>query len=421
MGVRIGDLDRRQIERLRIEIVETLAANFAYPPFFDFRTNRMLVRPIDKAKRNEIEQYVQGVKFSTFERLEVTSPDLRHFIERLFQRYVEANTTLAHSRFERFLPGLRAHASRMASQIQRNLIAHLDGGVPSFGAPRQRQSWSGAPGPAAAVEVEETEHNTRVLEATLLRRPGDAPGPYVPLTRKAGSSQQGNASVRQGSSGEAPPSPSRSASMAEPAAPVSAANSPYATASGRIPGAGPLRLPDEAAKTGDSGTKTRNIPSDLMQLYGEYLSDMQPEIHSSVLQQPGGPGMPHLWSAGAAGSQQAFMPGASQSPVPAVQESGALSEEIKSDKLIFWQLRYQLEAYIRRAARSYGVQAESDDPFGILDSLRRSGFVDESDLQIAEGIFAITDKITAGSWATMEDYRQAFMLYLLYHRSHLGS
>jgi hypothetical protein len=179
-------------------------------------------------------------------------------------------------------------------------------------------------------------------------------------------------------------------------------------------------LPDAAPKTGESGSKTRNIPSDLMQLYGEYLSDMQPEIHSSLAQHPGGQGMPHLWSGGAAGSQQAFMPGASQSPVPAVQDSGTLSEEVKSDKLIFWQLRYQLEAYIRRAARSYGVQAESDDPFGILDSLRRSGFVDESDLQIAEGIFAITDKITAGSWATMEDYRQAFMLYLLYHRSHLG-
>jgi hypothetical protein len=180
-------------------------------------------------------------------------------------------------------------------------------------------------------------------------------------------------------------------------------------------------LPDAAAKPTNTGSKSRDIPSDLMELYGEYLSDMQPEIHSSLSQQPGSQGMPHLWNAQAAGSQQAFMPGASHSPVPAVQESGALSEEVRSDKLIFWQLRYQLEAYIRRAARSYGVQAESDDPFGILDALRRSGFVDESDLQIAEGIFAITDKITAGSWATVEDYRQAFMLYLLYHRSHLGS
>ena len=422
MAVRIGDLDRRQVERLRIEIVETLAANFAYPPFFDFRTNRMLVRPIDKAKRGEIEHYIQGVKFSSLERLEVTSQDLRHFIEKLFQRYVEANTALAHRRFERFLPGLRAHASRMASQLQRNLIAHLDGGAPSFGVPRQKQSWAGGPSPASAVEVEETEHNTRVLEATLLRRPGDAPGPYVPVSRKAGSSQLGSASSRQDSSGGAlPASPSWSASTADPTVPVSTANSPYTTASGRLPGAGPLKLPDTAAKAGGTGANTRDIPPDLMQLYGEYLSDMQPEIHASVPQQPGGQGVPQLWDARAAGSQKAFMPGRNLSQVPNVQESGGLSEEVRSDKLIFWQLRYQLEAYIRRAARSYGVQTESDDPFGILDALRRSGFVDESDLQMAEGIFAITDKITAGSWATLEDYRQAFTLYLLYHRSHLGS
>ena len=403
MAVRIGDLDRRQVERLRIEIVETLAANFAYPPFFDFRTNRMLVRPIDKAKRGEIEHYIQGVKFSSLERLEVTSLDLRHFIEKLFQRYVEANTALAHRRFERFLPGLRAHASRMASQLQRNLIAHLDGGAPSFGVPRQKQSWAGGPSPASAAEVEETEHNTRVLEATLLRRPGDAPGPYVPVTRKGGSSQVG------------------SASTVDPMAPVSTANSPYTTASGRLPGAGPLKLPETAAKAGGTGANTRDIPPDLMQLYGEYLSDMQPEIHASIPQQSGGQGVPQLWDARAAGSQKAFTPGRNLSQVPNMQESGGLSEEVRSDKLIFWQLRYQLEAYIRRAARSYGVQTESDDPFGILDALRRSGFVDESDLQMAEGIFAITDKITAGSWATLEDYRQAFTLYLLYHRSHLGS
>jgi hypothetical protein len=421
--VRIGELERRQIERLRIEIVETLTANFAYPPFFDFRSNRMLVRPVDNAKRGEIEHYVRGVNFSTLERLEVTSTDLRRFIEHLFQRYVEVNTALAHPRFARFLPGLRAHASRMASEIQRNLIAHLDRGAPSFGVPRQKQSWAGSPGPASALEQEETEHNTRVLEATLLRRPGDAPGPYVPVTRKAAPPQQGNAPLRQdGSSVALPPSPPARASMADATVSAPAASSPYTTASGGPPGAGPLRLPDAAAKAGGAGSNKRDIPADLMQLYGEYLSDMQPEIHPSLSKQLDSQDLAQFRGSRAPdGHQTPFMPRTSQSQVPTVQQSGVLSEEARSDKLIFWQLRYQLEAYIRRAARSYGVQAESGDPFGILDSLRRSGFVDESDLQIAEGIFAITDKVTAGSWATLEDYRQAFMLYLLYHRSHLGS
>lgn len=97
------------------------------------------------------------------------------------------------------------------------------------------------------------------------------------------------------------------------------------------------------------------------------------------------------------------------------------SASTRSDKLIFWQLRYQLEAYVRRAARSYGVQTSSGDPSGVIDALRRSRFVDEADLRIAEGILALTDRVTAGVAPTIEDYRQALMLYLLYHRSHLGT
>ncbi len=88
--------------------------------------------------------------------------------------------------------------------------------------------------------------------------------------------------------------------------------------------------------------------------------------------------------------------------------------------MIFWQLRYQLEAYVRRAARSYGVPHQGNDPAMVLDELRRSGFVDESDLRIAEGIFALTDRVTAQGYASAQEYSQALMLYLLYHRSHLN-
>jgi len=133
-------------------------------------------------------------------------------------------------------------------------------------------------------------------------------------------------------------------------------------------------------------------------------------------------------------SQRASAPPPRAVPAPATSYDGARARpdaggpaspmattgDGRSDKLIFWQLRYQLEAYARRAAKSYGVQVTSGEPAGVLDALRRSGFVDESDLQLAEGILAITDRVTAAGVATTDDYRQALMLYLLYHRSHLG-
>ena len=401
MAVRVGDLEQRQMERLRIEIAETLVANFAYPPFFDFRTNRMLVRPIDRAKRGEIEHFVRTVNFSAVERIEVTSPDVRRFIERVLGRYIEVNTALAHPRFARFLPGLRAHAARMASQLQRNLIAHLERSSPAFGAPREQPSWAGTPH-RGALEQEETEHNTRVLEATLLRRPGDAPGPYVPVTRRPGSPVSGSAS-----------GPRWNPATADATVPVTAQSAPA-----NPPGGG--FQPGRAAPVGGRAG-SRDIPPDLLQLYGEYLSDMQPEAYTHPPESSGYLGATSAGPRGHGGYPMPPMQGMSQFPVPSAQQSGALSEDSRSDKLIFWQLRYQVEAYIRRAARSYGVQIQNSDAFGILDALRRSGFVDESDLQIAEGILALTDTVTAGRSASVEDYRQAFMLYLLYHRSQLGS
>jgi hypothetical protein len=90
------------------------------------------------------------------------------------------------------------------------------------------------------------------------------------------------------------------------------------------------------------------------------------------------------------------------------------------DRLIFAQLSYQIEAFIRRAAQSYGVRARGEDPAAVLDALRRAGHVDEADVRIAENILAVADRIATEGGATRDDYRQALMLYLLYHRARSG-
>ena len=93
----------------------------------------------------------------------------------------------------------------------------------------------------------------------------------------------------------------------------------------------------------------------------------------------------------------------------------------EDDRLVFSQLRAQIEAYVRRAAQGYGLPDPGGDPARLLDALRRSGLVDEANLSIAERILALTDRVAAAGSAAIEDYRQALTLYLLYHRSHLGS
>ena len=45
MGVSVGDLEQRQLERLRGELAEMLTANLAYPPFFNYRSGTAIARP----------------------------------------------------------------------------------------------------------------------------------------------------------------------------------------------------------------------------------------------------------------------------------------------------------------------------------------------------------------------------------------
>lgn len=86
------------------------------------------------------------------------------------------------------------------------------------------------------------------------------------------------------------------------------------------------------------------------------------------------------------------------------------------DRAIFVQLREQLMQAMELAATSYGVMYTPQDPAGLLARLRTAGAIDEADLRLAEGILAICGRIAAEGRAGIDDYRQALMLYLLFHR-----
>lgn len=487
MGASFGDLEPRQMDRLRIELAEVLAANVAYPPFFDYRTGAARTRPVDRVKRDEIDNYLRSVNFEPIIRVDITSPEVRRFLERLMLRYIAVNPALAHPRLARRLPELRSRVPRMAGEVHRGLVALLSGDDnASFGARRQQPSWAATSSAAATAQRQvqprtPSERNTRVLEAILLRQ--ELGIPNAPVSSPLSAPAPNTASAAHGAFPTSPPSPSmpatpHSSTQAPPAwlvgnlgsgdltVPVPAQGWPAPTGESPFAGlesgaqssvfstigsvddthsisdrpTGPLPIPPGRTTTSSAPHAVatpgapRELPPDLYQLYGDYLRDMEPEVEPPVASAP----LPGLTNGASAASKPAlavpsaangtYNPPSSPSPSPSLSPAGApasprhapASDGDRSDKLIFWQLRYQLEAYVRRAAQSYGVRGASDDPFSMLDALRRSAFVDEADLRIAEGILALTDRVTASGSATVEDYRQAFLLYLLYHRSHLG-
>ncbi len=554
MALRVGELEPRQIERMRAELGEIIIASFAYPPFFDFRANRLAYRPVDKAKRDEIALFLHSINLAPLDATDVASPEVRRFVERLFLRYIEVNPALTHPRQARRLPELHAQAPRLAADFQRALQAFVNGAAPNFGARRQPAQWATPVARDSRLPPEERIHNTRVLEAILLRngppsgalsgasgdlttpvpaqayaqpaaRPGALNMPNMPgaagnhassgeLRRSAGREthspfagldtgaqsailhvSEPGASFGLGPGVVIPSGPS---GPVVPSLPPSAPtppqrNQPGAARSQSITEqpTGPLRVvrPNRSAQpdsgnlggasprsNGANGAATRDgLPSDLYQLYGDFLQDMQPEApvaaHMASAQPAPAPLLPHYparpadapfpgrqgdngatytpeaddqppaWlnspppSGPVAPSRETAYPGenrlAAHAPsapaptppqsTPATQPSphAADPDAARNDLLIFWQLRYQLEAYVRRAAYSYGVANRTGDPATVLDALRTSGFVDEADLRIAEGIFALTDRVTARGHASIDDYQEALMLYLLYHRSHL--
>lgn len=404
MAARRSEMEPRLIERLRAELCELFAASVAYPPFFDFRANRQTTRPIDRVRREEIQSFLNSVNFSAIERAEVTSPETRRFIEQLILRYIDVNEALRGRYAAAHAPRLRAIAARLAADAQRRAVGYINGAIPDFGARRQTASWTSVTRRETHRSAEEREHATRLLESALLQRP--APTSAIPQEERFGASSVASPAP------VAPADPWRSLPH-DVTVPVPAAGFPGSSASGpsvSVPGWGVSEQPTgpiaaAPAPSSDAGRpQLRELPPDLYQLYGDYLSDMTPEAPASAA--PSKPPTPP--------------PAPAPRPVEPRRADARANPNARNDQLIFWQLRYQLEAYVRRAARSYGVPHQGGDPATVLDELRRSGFVDEADLRIAESVFALTDKVTAQGAATEQEYRQALMLYLLYHRSHLN-
>jgi hypothetical protein len=427
MGVSLAQLDQRDIARLRAELCEVIAARFAWPAFYDYRTGTLRARPLGAARRQEINAFVRAAILEPVEQVDLSGPEMRRYLEALFQRYLEVNHDLARGAARRRLSLLRVDVPRAAAEVQRGLVALAAGTPGDFGAPRPVAAWSDPPAkgrhepspeaiqrgadefraalmahtelPAAPAAATTAAHMPAAVasqppqpapsgQGAWARMPMERTAPLPAINTPAGPGGSGGSPFAGLEGG------SQSALFG-----MSAAVAPSEQPTGQLPVAG---LSGVMPGRSDAG---RALSPDLLQMYGDYLRDMQPETGA-----PAG--------RGATGAHP--VPSA-RPPAPAGPLGPPSAERTRTDAQIFAQLRFQIEAYIRLAARSYNVRPAGSDPASALDALRRSGHVDEADLRIAEQILALADRVVASGGGTMEDYRQALLLYLLYHRGRLGA
>src|SRR6266581_9663033 len=145
IGVLIGQLPPAEIARLKAELAETLIAHFCYPRFFDYRTDSLRSRPVDRSKRQEVWLYLSSFDFTTWNRVDLMSTDFQHYVERLFIHFVQRNRSFFGDQGRKRMSDIRLLISSSAASVVEGLRGHLmnrQQGNSSFGSPRPAQNWS---------------------------------------------------------------------------------------------------------------------------------------------------------------------------------------------------------------------------------------------------------------------------------------
>ncbi len=362
MSLTLRQLSPRQRDSLRVAVASLLERYFAYPPYFDFRRNASAHRPVDGAKRLEIIRYVQQVSFDVDIQLDAFA--LERWAAQTLLGFANTNPALTTTRASSSRrQTIIKHAQQAAADIAQHTLNNAQRDPPVPFTPESARTWLGQADSRARPDfIAEHERQTQMIALVLARpRPPKQSAVEEPMIARAES-----ISERQEPSG--------------------------------FLGFGRRKAPAQPQAAQPSPTHPREAPEDLLQLYGAYLSDMQPEM---TTHETAAIPRPSTFQGGSSGA----MPG---------------TDDVQTDMQLFYQLRFQIEGYVRKAARSYGLPDLPGDPAHVIEALRGSNLVDESDLRMAEGVLALSDRVIADGRASLQDYRQALMLYLLYHRSHLA-
>ncbi|HEX6779685.1 MAG TPA: hypothetical protein VF099_15875, partial [Ktedonobacterales bacterium] len=84
------------------------------------------------------------------------------------------------------------------------------------------------------------------------------------------------------------------------------------------------------------------------------------------------------------------------------------------------QLQHQVGTWVKMAAVSHQIDISGRDALELITDLRRMAALEEAELQVVESLVTLCQRIVTSKQATVDDYKQAMMLYLLHHRSRLA-
>lgn len=458
MGIYLGQLPPAELARLKAELAETLITNFCYPRFFDYRTESLRMRPVDRAKRQEVWLYLSSVDFTTWGRVDLMSPDFQRQIERLFIQFVQRNRSFFGEQGRRRMSDIRMLIGSSATSVVQGLRNHITGqrpvGVPAFGSPRSVVSWStiatkgqpdlpweriasatmllqqqlqeargevrptGNDGRAANVDVRATSNGAR-----RPTRPPESPAPSLAAATMNRSTSQVNG--RTPISPTPPPdtkvttSPLNPAPMRVAAPATQVAQAPVtpvvpATPARKSTPLPPLEQPAVSRKSTDSlhPGEQQTAPSAPVRPAAQTLAPeavVPPVVNAA-------PATPVAQAITTSTPTSVRSLSSMAATAPATVRDNPLMRVGEDDIAIFEQLRHQLIMWLRIEAIRAGLEIDRQTPPQLLELLQRQEHMDETRLQVVSTLLNLSNQVIANGQVSVLDYKQALMFHLMHTR-----
>lgn len=447
VGIYLAQLPPAELARLKAELAETLIANFCFPRFFDYRTNTLRMRPVDRAKRQEVWMFLSSYDFNSWNRIDIMSPDFHHHVERLLIQYVQRNRSFFGEQGRKRMTDVRMLITNSSASVTEGLRGHLNNRPkthPPFGSPRPAISWlntnvTGKPD----LNWEQIANATTLLQQQLQEVRGEARTASANDTRAAMlPSPNGNGSVASTPPKRSPrhrpispgsgkietvPPPVRPVPLTRPApqevritnplpgplSPHPLTSSPAQAAAGTAaatpltPPAPPIALFSATSVPAERQAEQPAPPEDL-----PFPSIAVEDKATTVQQIP-----PPEQGARPTPSQARELPARAPLVEVPVNQSGSpralVSDE---DVVIFEQLRHQLVVWLRIEAVRLGMDISGQSPAQLIEMLEQQESLDETRLQVVSTLLSLCDQVKANGYATLVEYKQAMMFYLMHTR-----
>lgn len=434
MGLYLGQLPPAEIARLKAELAETLIANFCYPRFFDYRTESLRMRPVDRAKRQEVWLYLSSVDFTTWGRIDLMSPDFQRQIERLFIQFVQRNRSFFGEQGRRRMADVRMLIGSSSSTVVQALRNHLMGqksnGSLPFGSPRQVVSWSivRANGKSTPSEPtwEQIAPATMLLQQQLQEVRGEAgsvksaptnePRPANVVARRVVPRPQQTSSATNGTE-QAPQAPV--------APEVKSAQSSSVQIQARpVTPTGPLAEPKTTAPLNPMANRVATPAASTAAPVAPAAPVRKPTpVETPVQTQPANPpSVPPTTTQSTAPvpptpvlSRPLPVSTATTNVAPS-QRDNPMMRVGEDDLAIFEQMRHQMIVWLRVEAVRAGMEIAGQSPSQLVEVLRQQGQQDETRLQVVSTLLNLSNQVLANGQVSVLDYKQALMFHLMHTR-----